>query len=49
QTDVALGSPAGAAGGTTGKSGEGDLVMWCEEVSGSGTIDFCIRVDYKTL
>jgi len=49
QTDTGLGSPAGAAGGDTGKPGPGDVVMWVEEVSGSGTIDFSVAVHYETL
>jgi len=48
QTDVGLGSPAGAAGSTTGKPGAGDLVMYVEEVSGTGTLDFCVSVSYDT-
>ena len=46
QTDVGLGSPAGAAGGATGKPGAGDLVVYVEEASGSGTIDFIISAEY---
>jgi len=46
QNDVGLASPAGAAGGDTGKPGAGDLVVYVEEVSGSGTIDFLISAEY---
>jgi len=49
QNDTGLASPAGAAGGATGKPGVGDLVMWCEETGGSGTIDLCVSVDYTSL
>ncbi len=48
QTDTGLGSPAGAAAGATGKPGAGDLVVWVEEDSGSGTIDFMISAEYDT-
>jgi hypothetical protein len=47
QTDTGLASPAGAAAGATGKPGAGDLVMWVEEVSGTGTIDFFITAIYS--
>jgi len=49
QNDVGLASPAGAGGGTTGKPGAGDLVMWVEEVSGSGTLDVCMTVTYEAV
>jgi len=48
QTDTGLASPVGAGGGTTGKPGAGDLVMWVEEVSGTGTIDFHVVALYET-
>ena len=48
QTDTGLASPVGAAGGSTGKPGAGDLVVWVEEVSGEGTIDFVISALYQT-
>lgn len=47
QNDTGLGSPAGAAAGATGKPGAGDIVLWVEEVSGSGTVDFCITLFYR--
>jgi hypothetical protein len=46
QTDTGLASPVGAAGGATGKPGAGDIVVWVEEVGGSGTIDFSITATY---
>ena len=49
QTDVGLASPVGAASGETGKPGAGDLVMYVEEVSGTGTIDFLVAVEYDTI
>lgn len=49
QTDVGLASPVGAGGGATGKPGAGDLVLYVEEVGGSGTIDFSITVTYEAL
>ncbi len=49
QTDTGLASPAGAAAGATGKPGAGDIVMWVEEVSGTGTIDFCITFFYRAV
>jgi len=49
QTDVGLASPVAAAGGATGKPGPGDLVVWVEEVSGTGTIDFSITAHYAAL
>ena len=48
QTDTGLASPVGAAAGATGKPGVGDLVVWVEEVSGTGTIDFMLKVIYET-
>jgi len=45
QNDTGLASPVGAAGGTTGKPGVGDLVVWVEEVTGN-TLDFCITAIY---
>ena len=45
QTDANLTSPVGA----TTKSGVGDLVVWVEEVSGTGTLDFILSADYETL
>ena len=47
QTDVGLLSPVGAAGGATGKPGPGDVVVWAEEVSGTGTLDFSISACYE--
>lgn len=47
QTDTGLASPVGAAGGATGRPGVGDLVVWVEEVSGTGTIDFSIKAIYE--
>jgi len=44
-----LASPAGAAAGATGKPGDGDIVVWVEEVSGTGTIDFCLTAIYEAL
>jgi len=49
QTDTGLASPAGAAAGATGKPGDGDIVVWVEEVSGTGTIDFCLTAIYEAL
>ena len=43
QNDTNRTSPVGA----TTKPGAGDLVVWVEEVSGSGTIDFCVTVTYE--
>lgn len=48
QTDTGLASPVGAAAGATGKPGAGDVVVWVEEVSGAGTIDFHITAIYET-
>jgi len=45
QTDVNMTSPKGAA---SSPAGAGDLVVWVEKVSGTGTIDFVISVDYNT-
>lgn len=47
QTDTGLLSPVGAAGGTTGKPGAGDLVLYVEEVSGTGTLDFGVLATYE--
>jgi hypothetical protein len=44
QTDVALVSPIGSA-----NPAPGDLVVYVEEVSGTGTIDFTISADYDTV
>ena len=49
QTDTGLASPAGAAAGATGKPGAGDIVMWAEEVTNGGTLDFCIKVFYRAV
>jgi len=49
QTDTGLGSPAGAAAGATGRPGAGDIVMWVEEVSGTGTIDFSVTLFYRAV
>ena len=49
KTGTGLASPAGAAGGATGKPGAGDVVMWCEEVTNGGTIDFCITLFYRAV
>lgn len=35
--------------GSTTKPGVGDLVLWVEEVGGTGTIDFCLTVLYKSV
>lgn len=43
QNDTNRTSPVGA----TTKPGVGDLVMWVEEVSDTGTIDFCVTVTYE--
>lgn len=48
KNNAGLASPVGVAGGDTGKPGAGDLVVWVEEVSGSGTIDFCVTAIYET-
>lgn len=42
QNDVNRASPVGA----TTKVGAGDLVVWVEEVSGSGTLDFSLSACY---
>ena len=47
QTDVGLLSPVGASGGATGRPGPGDVVVWAEEVSGTGTLDFSISACYE--
>lgn len=47
QTDTGLASPVGAAAGATGKPGAGDLVVYVEEVSGTGTLDFHILALYE--
>lgn len=44
QNDVYRTSPAG-----TVQPAVGDIVMWVEEVSGTGTIDFFVSIDYDTL
>jgi hypothetical protein len=44
QTDVNLTSPVGS----TTPSGLGDLVLYAEEVSGTGTVDFNITLFYET-
>lgn len=49
QNDTGLLSPAGAGGGSTGRPGVGDLVVWVEEVSGTGTIDLWIGAHYRTI
>ena len=49
QTDVGLASPVGAAAGATGKPGAGDCVVYVEEVSGSGTIDFSLTAFYSAV
>jgi hypothetical protein len=49
QTDVGLASPVGGAGGATGKPGVGDLVIWVEEIGGSGIIDFTLSAEYNTV
>ncbi len=48
QTDTGLASPVGAAAGATGKPGVGDLVVWVEEVTNGGTIDFSLKASYET-
>ena len=48
QTDTGLASPVGAAAGATGKPGPGDLVVWVEEVTNGGTIDFSITAIYES-
>ena len=47
QTDTGLASPVGAAAGATGRPGVGDLVVWVEEVGGTGTIDFSLKAIYE--
>lgn len=47
QNDTGLASPAGAAAGATGKPGVGDIVVWVNEVSGTGTIDFSLTAIYE--
>jgi hypothetical protein len=47
QTDTGLASPAGAASGATGKPGAGDIVVWVEEVSDAGTLDFSLTAIYE--
>lgn len=49
KTGTGLASPVGAAAGATGKPGAGDLVVWVEEVTTGGTLDFTISADYETL
>jgi len=48
QNDTGLASPAGAAGGATGKPGVGDLVMLVTENAETGNIDFTATVLYST-
>lgn len=48
QTDTGLASPVGAAAGATGKPGAGDIVVWVEEVGGTGTLDWCLDAAYST-
>lgn len=48
QNDTGLASPVGASGQAYGKPGAGDLVVYVEEVSGTGTLDFCISAEYDT-
>lgn len=43
QNDVNRASPVGS----TTKVGVGDLVVWVEEVSGSGTLDWCLTAIYE--
>ena len=45
QTDVNLSSPAG----DTTKPGAGDIVMWAEEVTNGGTLDFCVTLFYRAV
>lgn len=45
QNDVDRASPVG----TTTKVGVGDLVVWVEEVSGTGTLDFCLSAIYEAV
>ena len=45
QNDTNRGSPVGS----TTKPGVGDLVVWVEEVSGSGTIDFNLSAIYEAI
>jgi hypothetical protein len=49
QTDTGLASPAGAAAGATGKPGAGDIVLWAEEVTDGGTLDFCVTLQYRAV
>jgi len=49
KTGTGLASPVGAGAGTTGKPGAGDLVVYVEEVSGTGTIDFSLTAIYEAL
>ena len=48
QTDTGLASPVGAASGATGKPGAGDIVVWVEEATNGGTLDFSITATYET-
>lgn len=48
QTDTGLASPVGASGQAYGKPGAGDLVVYVEETSDSGTLDFIISAEYDT-
>ena len=43
QNDTNRASPVGA----TTKPGVGDIVVWVEEVSGTGTLDFCLTGIYE--
>jgi len=43
QNDTNRASPVGS----TTKPGTGDIVVWVEEVSGSGTLDFCLTGIYE--
>lgn len=43
QNDTDRASPAGS----TTKVGVGDVVVWIEEVSGTGTLDFCLTAIYE--
>jgi len=47
QNDVGLASPVGAAAGATGKPAAGDLVVWVEEVTNGGTLDFSLTGIYE--
>lgn len=45
QTDVDMVNPAN----TTNHSGAGDLVLWVEEVTNGGSVDFSFTVTYEAL